>query len=104
MLTQQDRRHLSTWMSFDDLVQLVTRSLCAESVGYSVLYGISDNRERFFSNAPAAHVGYRPEDSAEDWRAEVEAATHPGDPHDPAIEYVGGIFCAIGHPDDEETP
>ena len=61
-----DRRHLSTWMSFRDLVQLVERSLCAESVGYSVLYGISDNRERFFNNDKARHIGYVPQDGAED--------------------------------------
>ncbi len=95
-----DRRHLSSWMSFRDLVQLVTRSLTAERVGCSVLYGISDNRERFFSNQPSRHIGYMPQDSAEDYRAKVEAATPPGDPFDPGIEFVGGVFCKYGHPDD----
>ena len=96
-----DRRHLATWMSFRDLVQLVERALCAERVGVSVVYGISDNRERFFSNEKAAHLGYRPQDSAEPYRARVEAATTPGDPKDPAIAFAGGVFCAMGHPEDE---
>lgn len=95
-----DRRHLATWLSGRDLVQLVSRCLLAERVGFSVIYGISDNRERFFSNARAAHIGYQPEDSAEPFRAEVEAATAPGDPADPAIRYVGGVFCRYPHPDD----
>ncbi|MEO1491926.1 MAG: NAD(P)-dependent oxidoreductase [Pseudomonadota bacterium] len=95
-----DRRHLSTWMSFRDLVQLVERSLCAESVGYSVLYGISDNRERFFNNDPSRHIGYVPQDSAESYRAAVEAKCPPGDPTDPAVHFVGGVFCNYGHPDD----
>lgn len=96
-----DRRHLATWMSFDDLVRLVSRCLLAERVGHSVIYGISDNRERFFSNEKVRHIGYVPQDSAEDWREEVEAACPPGDPCAPAVEFVGGTFCAIGHPDDE---
>ena len=95
-----DRRHLSTWMSFRDLNQLVERSLCAESVGHSVIYGISNNRERFFNNDKARHIGYMPEDSAEDYRAAVEAKCPPGDPADPAIHFVGGVFCNYGHPDD----
>jgi len=97
-----DRRHLSTWMHFDDLVQLVERCLLAERVGYAVVYGISDNREKFFSNHKVDHLGYRPRHSAEDYRDKVEAKTEPGDPFDPAMEYVGGVFCAYGHPDDED--
>ena len=96
-----DRRHLSTWMSFRDLVHLVTRCLTAERIGCSVLYGISDNQERFFNNDKARHIGYVPQDSAEDYREKVEAKTEPGDPHAPGIEYVGGVFCEYGHPDDK---
>ena len=95
-----DRRHLATWMSFRDLVQLVERCLVAERVGYAVIYGISDNREAFFSNHKVAHLGYRPVDSSEDYRERVEAGTAPGDPSDPAIAHVGGVFCAYAHPDD----
>lgn len=95
-----DRRHLATWLSFPDLVQLVSRCLLAERVGWTVVYGISDNRERFFSNEKAAHLGYQPQDSAEEYREHVEARTPVGDPRDPAIEYVGGFLVAMGHPDD----
>lgn len=96
----KDRRHLATWMSFRDLVQMVSRCLVAERIGFSVLYGISDNRERFFSNEKVRHIGYVPEDTAEVHRARVEGATAPGDPHRPGIEFVGGVFCDWGHPDD----
>ena len=96
-----DRRHLATWLSYRDLVQLVERSLCAERIGVTTVYGISDNRERFFSNEGAAHLGFRPQDSAETHRARVEAATPPGDPADPSVAFAGGVFCAMGHPDDD---
>ena len=95
-----DRRHLATWMSFRDLVQLVGRCLEAERLGCTVLYGISDNRERFFSNEKSRHVGYVPQDSAEAYREMVEAKCPPGDPFNPAVEFAGGVFCNYGHPDD----
>ncbi len=96
-----DRRHLATWLSYRDLVQLVTRCLVAERIGWTAVYGISDNRERFFSNEKAAHLGFVPQDSAEDWRETVEAKSEPGDPHAPDVEFVGGFLCAVGHPDDK---
>jgi len=96
-----DRRHLSTWMSFRDLVQLVERCLTADRIGCVPVYGISNNRERFFSNEKVRHIGYQPQDSAEDYREKVEANAEPGDPFDPAIEFVGGVFCDYGHPDDK---
>ncbi len=96
-----DRRHLATWLSFRDLVQLVERCLVTERLGCSVIYGISDNRERFFDNRKVRHIGYQPQDSAEDFRAQVEVKTEPGDPFASGIEFVGGVFCEYGHPDDE---
>lgn len=97
-----DRRHLATWLSYGDLLQLVERCLLAERIGHTVVYGISNNREVFFSNHKVAHLGYRPQDSAEVYRDQVEGQTNPGDPFDPAIEFVGGFLCAYGHPDEEE--
>lgn len=97
------RRHLATWMSFEDLVQLVERCLLAERIGYSVVYGISNNRERYFDNSKVRHLGYMPEDTAEAYRAKVESKTEPGDPRAAGVEFVGGVFCEYGHPDDGEA-
>ena len=96
-----NRRHLATWLSFNDLVHLVERCLLAERIGYTVVYGISDNKEAIFSNHKVAHLGYQPKDSAEAYREAVEARTEPGDPLAPGVEFVGGVFCEYGHPDDE---
>ena len=92
-----DRRHLATWLSFRDLVQLVERCLLAERIGFTVAYGISNNREAYFSNHKVAHLGFRPQDSAEGFREAVEAKVAVGDAFDPAVEYVGNY----AHPDDE---
>ena len=75
----KDRRMLATWMSYDDLERLVVSSLTAPVVGHTVIYGVSDNRSRWWDNTPAAHIGYRPQDSSERFRAAVEARQPPLD-------------------------
>lgn len=92
----RDRRMLATWLSYDDLERLVTSCLTAPVVGYSVIYGISDNRTRFWDNTGAAHLGYRPEDSSEPHRARIEAAQPHLDLNDPATIYQGGAFVRTG--------
>ena len=92
-----DRRMLGTWLSYRDSVELVRRSLLAPRVGFTVVYGISDNSEAFVTNAGTEHIGFRPADTAEVFRGKIEAATPVGDPDDPAVKYVGGSFCAAGH-------
>ena len=96
-----DRRMLATWLSYRDLAQLVTRSLLAPKVGFSVVYGSSANREQFWDNRLAAHIGFAPEDSAEAYRDKVETATPIPDPEDPVVIHVGGGFAAAGHFEDD---
>ena len=42
-----------------------------------------------------------PQDSAEPFRAAVEAKTPIPDPKRPSVKYLGGWFCELGHPDDK---
>jgi len=95
----KDRRMLSTWMSFDDTERLVAAALTAPIVGHSVIYGMSDNGRVFWDNRCAAHVGYRPQDSSERFRAAVEARQSTIDTTDPTALYQGGAFVAQGHYD-----
>ena len=95
-----DRRHLATWLSYRDLIQLVERCLTVERVGFTIVYGISNNREAFFSNHKVSHLGYQPVDDAEIFRNNVESKTLPGEPFKSDIAHVGGIFCSYPHPDD----
>lgn len=87
---------LATWMSFDDLERLVVACLTAPVVGHSVIYGISDNRTKWWDNTRAAHLGYVPQDSSEAFRAAVEARQPALDPNDPAVIYQGGVFVRTG--------
>jgi uronate dehydrogenase len=92
----KDRRMLATWLSFDDLERLVVAALTAPVVGHTVLYGVSDNAASWWDNTPARHVGFRPQDSAEAFRAAVEARQPRIDLDDPAARYQGGAFVRTG--------
>ena len=92
----KDRRMLATWMSYDDLERLVVASLTAPVVGHSVVYGMSDNTTTWWDNTSAAHLGYRPQDSSDQFRAAVEARHPKLDQNDPAVIYQGGAFTRTG--------
>ena len=92
----RDRRMLASWMSFDDTERLIVAALSAPSVGHSVIYGMSDNPLTWWDNTPARHIGYRPLDSSERFRAEVEARQPVLDLSDPAVRCQGGAFVRTG--------
>ncbi len=92
----KDRRMLATWMSYDDLERLVVSSLTSPVVGYSVIYGMSDNHHVWWDNTLAKHIGYRPQDSSEPFRAAAQAKQPILDLNDPAVIYQGGGFVKAG--------
>jgi uronate dehydrogenase len=97
-----DRRMLWSWLSFGDCVRLVTAALTAPRVGFSVIYGTSDNAERGVSNLHASHIGFRPADSADAYAAGIRTGTPRPDPRSIGTRVVGGGFAAAPHPDDVE--
>jgi uronate dehydrogenase len=92
----KDRRMLATWLSFDDLERLVVASLRAPVVGHSIIYGVSDNSTTWWDNSLARHIGYRPQDSSEPFRAAAEARQPVLDAADPATLLQGGAFVTKG--------
>jgi uronate dehydrogenase len=87
-------RALGSWLSYGDLIQLVTRAIDTPTVGFSVVYGVSANDRCPVDNAKASHLGYRPRDNAEQYAAQILAEAPPGDPRDPAQMHHGGPFAA----------
>jgi uronate dehydrogenase len=86
---------LITFLSYDDLTELIRCSLAAPKLGHTIVYGMSANREVWWDNGKAAHLGYQPKDSSEPFRAKVEAQP-PLDPNDVAGKYQGGGFVKAG--------
>ncbi len=90
-----NRRMMSTWLSFDDLTHLIERCLYADNVGHTVVYGMSNNRDVWWDNSHAVHLGFKPKDSSEIFRAKIEAQPQPAE-DDPNRIYQGGAFVASG--------
>jgi len=88
-------RSIGTWLSYDDLIHLVERSIDSPVVGFSVVYGISDNDRAVVDNTKAGHLGYRPKDNAEVFAKEVFADTPPLDNKDLANLCIGGPFATV---------
>ena len=92
----KDRRMLATWLSFDDLERLVWASLNSPVVGFSVIYGMSDNHHVWWDNTSAKHIGYQARDSSEPFRSGLEQRQPQLDLKDPAVIYQGGGFVKAG--------
>ena len=99
-----NERALCTWLSDDDLGQLVLRCLTVPFLGWTPIYGVSDNDRTWWDNSKAGYVGYRPKDNAETFAEAVMAAAPPVDPQDPAFRYQGGVRSAQDYVGPEGGP
>lgn len=88
-------RALGSWLSYDDLIQLVTRCIETPVTGFSIVYGVSNNDRAPVDNSKASFLGYRPKDNAEQFAKEVLANEPPMDPQDPGHMCHGGPFASV---------
>jgi len=88
-------RALGSWLSYPDLIQLVTRAVDSPTVGFSVVYGVSNNDRCPVDNSGAAFLGYRPRDNAEQFAEKILAEAPPASTEDPAQMFHGGPFAAV---------
>ena len=91
----RDRRMMSTWLSYRDLTELVRCCLFAADVGHTVVYGASANRDAWWDNHAAAHLGWTPQDTSEVFRDKIEQQPAPA-PTDAVAVYQGGAFTQAG--------
>lgn len=88
-------RALGSWLSYDDLIQLVTRCIETPVTGFAIIYGVSNNDRTPVDNSNASFLGYRPRDNAEQFAPEVLANEPQMDPHDPSHMCHGGPFAGV---------
>jgi uronate dehydrogenase len=89
----KDHRMLVTWLSEDDLVALTERVFLAQRVGYTTLYGVSDNDEKWWDNRHAGFLGWRPKDNSEQFRAKIDAEHAKPGPDHVDSRFQGGFWC-----------
>lgn len=92
-------RAVGSWLSYDDLIQLVTRAIDTPVTGFSIIYGVSNNDRAPVDNSKASFLGYRPKDNAEQFAAEQFANGGVLDSQDLGNMCHGGPFASVklGH-------
>lgn len=86
-------RALGSWLSYGDLVRLVSRAIDTPVTGFTIAYGVSANDRCPVDNSGAAFLGYKPQDNAEDWAARRFAEADPADASDAGQMAHGGPFA-----------
>lgn len=88
-------RSIGTWLSYGDLIHLVERAIDSPVVGFTKVWGISNNDRAVVDNSKAGHLGFRPRDNAEQFAPAVFGKTPPLDNKDPANLCIGGPFATV---------
>ena len=88
-------RSLGSWLSYDDLIQLVTRAIDTPTTEFCIIYGVSNNDRATVSNEEVRFLGYKPKDNAEEFSLEILKDGLPADATDLAQTRVGGPFAAV---------
>jgi len=88
-------RALGSWLSYDDLIQLVQRSIDTPVTGFAVVYGVSNNDGVPVDNSKASFLGYRPKDNAEQFAEKILAEEPAMNPDDPSHMCQGGPFAGV---------
>jgi uronate dehydrogenase len=89
-----DRRQLSIWLSYADLVRLVEATIAAPRLGHSVIWGCSNNPESYWDQDHRARIGWVPQDTAEVFRDKVGHITAD---HIATQRHQGGPYCQPGY-------
>jgi uronate dehydrogenase len=92
----RNARMMTTFLAFDDLVELVRCALFTPRVGHTITYGVSDNDVKWWNNREAAHLGFVPRKSSREFaeRFPQTGAWPPAE--DIAATYQGGPFLLAG--------
>ncbi|GGE76999.1 uronate dehydrogenase [Massilia psychrophila] len=92
----RNRRMMTTYFSYDDLVELLRCSLFAPRVGHTIVFGQSDNAGSWWDNTKAAHLGFKAKDSSSKFAHLFPASGEYPAVDDVAAIYQGGAFLLNG--------
>jgi uronate dehydrogenase len=90
--TPEDRRHLSSWISYEDLTQLVDIGIKHKAVHHEIVYGVSKNKRSWWNNIRAYQLGYKPKDSAD--RFDINLLSKNEYKDKIALLFQGGVFTS----------
>jgi uronate dehydrogenase len=88
-----EARQLLTWISHRDMVQLVRRCIDYPHYHFVIAYGVSGNLRSRWDNTNVKFLGYRPQDDAETFAAEIFAEGKKE--NETAALFHGAHYCAM---------
>ena len=91
-----NKRMMSTYLSYDDLTELLRCALFAPRVGHTIVYGVSDNDSVWWDNRLASHLGYKPKDSSSKFAHLFPDSSEYPAKDDVTTMYQGGKFLLDG--------
>jgi uronate dehydrogenase len=86
-------RHLFTWISHRDMVQLAKRCIDTPDYHFVIVYGVSGNARNRWDNANVRRLGYAPQDDAELHAAQIAATGQTEDAREALFH--GGFGCLV---------
>jgi uronate dehydrogenase len=89
-------RMMTTYLSYDDLVELLRCALFTPRVGHTIVFGTSDNDATWWDNRKAGHLGFKPKDSSRPFKHLFPDTAERPDDNDPATVFQGGPFVTTG--------
>lgn len=92
----RNARMMTTFLAYDDLVELVRCALFTPRVGHTITFGVSDNPVRWWDNREAAHLGFQPKRSSSEFAERFAPTGAWGDADDVTAVYQGGPFLTAG--------
>ena len=97
----KDKRHLSTWISYRDLTQLVDIGIKHKTIHHEIVYGVSKNKKSWWNNVNAYHLGYKPKDSADRFNTYLLSKNEYKDKT--ALLFQGGVFTSANFKGDTKN-
>jgi uronate dehydrogenase len=89
-------RQAVCWLSLDDLVQLIYRSLVTPRVGHTIAFGVSNNPGRWWDDRHSRHLCYSPKDSSAQFMDKIPQTPDWSDMDDVTLLHQGGQFLNNG--------
>ncbi|MFM7344648.1 MAG: NAD-dependent epimerase/dehydratase family protein [Tagaea sp.] len=95
-----NKRSLSIWLSYPDLVRLVFACLETKNLGFRAIWGMSANTRAWWRSKYWDSIGYAPQDNSEVFATQVDMT----DTGPVAERFQGGTFCSDGYTREKPGP
>lgn len=89
-------RMMTTYISLNDLVELLRCALVAPRVGHTITFGVSDNRSKWWDDRHARFLGFEAQDSSARFSHLFPDSGAYADPSDITVNHQGGGFLLAG--------